>query len=467
MKAGSTRYNLLSASSNFWFLAIYLSLVFLMGGSGRLDIQSLAILRPISILFCGIAVFNLKLAHIQSNKFLFAFMLSLILIVIFHIIPLPPSWINSLPDRELVSIVTQLNEFAPIWLPLSVFPTASLDSLYSLSVPAVVLLFGIQLEKQELMRLLPLIIIFGLISTFLAFLQIIGDPQSSLYLYRITNNGSAVGLFANRNHHALFLAMLLPIVGVFAGNSRYLSQTSQLKIGLLVAVTIILIPLLLVTGSRAGLLAGILGLIFMILFYRSSESQKARDASNKNRRLRNLSGGFAIASLVALTLLMSRAESVYRLIGSESSESLRFKMWGPIFNAAGKLFPFGSGIGTFSAHYQMNEPTELLIPFYPNQAHNDLLDIYLTTGAIGIALILIAGLGWVAAAVYIFRHRRRQNREIAFGKLGLICSGLIFGCSLVDYPLRTPIIGGLLVVFSLWIQMGVLNVERRHRASFD
>lgn len=467
MKAETSRHKLFSASYNFWLLAMYLGFVFLMGGSGRLDIQSLAVLRPVSILFCGIALFNLTQTHLKSYKFILIFMLLVLLVPILHILPMPPGWTNSLPERDLVSMVGQLDGGAPTWRPLSLFPNASLDSLSSLVVPLVVLLFGIQIEKHELMKLLPLIILFGLISTLLAFLQIIGDPQSSLYLYRITNNGSAVGLFANRNHHALFLAMLLPMVGVFAASSRRLTQAGHLKNGLLVAVTIILIPLLLVTGSRAGLLAGMLGLIFMVIIYRSADSHQTRNISAKKNQFRNFAGALVIASLVGITLLMARADSIYRLIGSESSESLRFKMWGPIANAAGRQFPFGSGIGTFSTHYQINEPTGLLIPFYPNQAHNDPLDIYLTTGALGVALMLIAALGWAAASVYVFRHRHRSNREMAFGKLGVICAGLIFGCSLVDYPLRTPIIGALLVICALWTQLGISNPERRQRPAQD
>ena len=37
-----------------------------------------------------------------------------------------------------------------------------------------------------------------------------------LWFYRITNNGFPVGLFANRNHAAVFLAALLPLATAWA-----------------------------------------------------------------------------------------------------------------------------------------------------------------------------------------------------------------------------------------------------------
>ncbi|WP_373473233.1 O-antigen ligase family protein [Sphingorhabdus lacus] len=444
---------------NFWALAIYLTLVFLTGGSSRLDVESLAILRPASIFFCGIALFNLQRTQVKSYKFIIIFMLLVLALGISHIIPISSSWTLGLPGRDLFATLAHMDSSQLVWRPLSLFPLATVNSLASLAVPVTVLLFGIQLNDRELMGILPLIILFGLISIFLAFVQIIGDPQSPMYLYRITNNGSAVGLFANRNHHALFLAMLLPMLGIFASKNRRLPQFVSLKSSLLIAATTVIIPLLLVTGSRAGLLAGMLGLTFMILIFRNVQSEHIPTSEDKKRRVRSFATGLGIISLIAITLAMSRAESIYRLIGSESSESLRFKTWGPIAEVANSLFPFGSGIGTFAVQYQVHEQTRLLIPFYPNQAHNDALDIYLTSGLLGVALILIATIGWLRASSKLYQYRHKRDREIAFGKLGALCVGLIFGCSLVDYPVRTPIIGALLSICALWAQMGILKAQ--------
>lgn len=467
MKALSSHRSWRDASFAFWLLVTFLGLTFLTGGSARLDVQSLPLLRPASILVCGIALWNVRWSHLQSHKFISSFILSAIALTTAHLIPLSPNIWILLPGRQIQADIGIIAGITTAWWPLSFAPEATLDSLLSLTTPLAVFLLGVQINRHELTQLLKVVVLLGASSAALGLLQLTGDREGSLYLYEVTNNGSAVGLFANRNHQALLLSMLFPMLGVYASTAARFTEETRLKVGVLIAMTVVLIPLLLITGSRAGLLAGTCGLIFMILIYRNAEPSPAYKAKPKKFHFQYISGTLVIASLIFLTFFMSRADSIYRLMGNWQSEDLRFKILGPILVMSREQFPFGSGIGSFSTFYKSQESHDLLIPYYFNQSHNDFLDIFLTAGFFGLGLIVAALFGWMQAALTIYRQRHNSHIEITFRKLGIICAGLIIGCSSADYPLRTPIFGALLVICALWAQMGVRQAVRAPRNLTD
>ena len=192
----------------YWALVVFLILTFLTGGGSRADIQSLIILRPAAVIFCGVGLWSLKWAHVKANRFFFGMTAAIFALVIGHLIPLPPSIWGSLPGRELISEIDKAAELGEVWRPVSMVPSATWNAFYSLFVPLAVLSLGVQLSREERFKLLPIVIGLGLISGLVGLLQVIGDPSGPLYLYMVTNNGSAAGLFANRNHQAILLAML-------------------------------------------------------------------------------------------------------------------------------------------------------------------------------------------------------------------------------------------------------------------
>ena len=91
------------ALRRFWVLAIFILVTFMTGGGSRGDIQSLVILRPVSALMLGYALWRLKPAHLQDYSFISVFALLLIVLVILHLVPLPPSLWASLPGRALIT----------------------------------------------------------------------------------------------------------------------------------------------------------------------------------------------------------------------------------------------------------------------------------------------------------------------------------------------------------------------------
>ena len=308
-------------------LGIFVTLVFLTGGGARADIQSLVLLRPISILFVGIALLRLKRQEILQNQFLFSMLASIVGLTIFHLIPLPPQIWHLLPGRTLTADIDNAVGLESQWRPLSLVPTATWNGLFSLAVPTAVFLMIIKVNNRYWTQLLALLLLIGLLSGLVGLLQSIGSSKGALYFYRITNNGAAVGLFANRNHQAMFLSCLFPMLAVFASTGVRTPAEAKRKLWLALASGCLLIPLILVTGSRAGLVTASIGLLSVLSLYRKplqpTPSRRFRDRLNL-RTIYCVSGAIVFALMLFLT---TRASSLLQLSLSDEADELRFQMW--------------------------------------------------------------------------------------------------------------------------------------------
>ena len=396
-------------------------------------------------------LWGLGLSHIREYRFLFGMAAAILMLMAFHLVPLPPSVWSIFPGREIVTEIDKLLEQGGVWRPLSLVPSASWNSLYALMVPLTVLVLAAQIQHEQRFQLLAVLIALGLLSGFWGLLQSIGPSESQLYLYRITNNGAAVGLFSNRNHQAVFLASLFPMLAVFASFGVRTVEQAKLYGWLAIAAGAILIPLLLVTGSRAGLVAGLIGLGFAFVLYRrpaTSEHKKRKARPRFDPRL--MIGAFATIMLGGITFLLARAQALERLSANDKTDELRLQIWGPIVEMAGKYFPLGSGAGSFVEIYQIGEPNNLLGINYINHAHNDWLETYLTMGLPG---LLLLGVSIGAFLVVAWRHTRSagRNRQTAFGRLGAIVIFLLAAASIFDYPLRIPSLACVFVIACIWI----------------
>ena len=426
-------------------------MVFLTGGGSRADIQSLVVLRPAAVLACGFGLWTLSRGHLRQYRFLFAFAGAIFFVVILHLVPLPPSVWGSLPGRELIVEIDRVAGLDKVWRPISMVPSATWNALYSLFVPLAVLLLGVQLSREERFQLLPVFIALGLLSGFIGLLQVVGDPDGPLYFYNITNNGSAVGLFSNRNHQAIFLACLFPMLSVFAFAGLKTVEQWRFRLWASIAAGAVLVPLLLVAGSRAGLLIGLFGLAAVPLLYRKPVFE--RPAKRKGRRI-NLTYIFAAVGVVALgllTILFARAQAFERLIALDQVEDLRLSVWGPIAQMSWKYFPIGSGVGSFVDIYQIDEPLGLLTPSYVNHAHNDWLEVFMTAGAIGLGLLAVALMAWARASYLAWRMASAGGRDASYARMASWVVLMMALGSVGDYPLRVPSITCFFIVAALWL----------------
>jgi O-antigen ligase len=435
----------------FWLLVVFLIITFFTGGASRSDVQSLIILRPAAVVFCGLAVWTLRWSYVKKNRFLFGMAVSIFVVVGMHLIPLPPIIWSSLPGRELINEIDGTLNLGSIWRPISMSPPATWNALFSLFVPLAVLLLGVQIKNEERYKLLWVLLAFALFSGFLGILQVIGDPQGPLYLYRITNHGSAVGLFSNRNHQAIFLVTSIPMLTVFACTGINTNEQLNARSYMSLALGLILVPLILITGSRTGLVLAVLVLLSVASLYKKPTITIPKKRTNKKFNFWWFLAVVALLVLTALTIVMSRAEALKRIVSSGQSDDLRFQIWPQLLELGWKYFPFGSGVGSFVEVYQISEPTEMLSPAYVNHAHNDWLELWMTLGLPALILLGIAVVAFVRALPLVFYSNANSHREKTYAKLGAILILLFALGSITDYPLRSPSLSCVFVIACLWL----------------
>ncbi|WP_144034275.1 O-antigen ligase [Sphingomonas sp. IBVSS2] len=447
-------------SAHLWVLLGFLVLLVLTGGGARADIPALMVLRPAAALALGFGLWFLTPEEARRYRFLLAYVAAVALVVAIQLVPLPPAIWQALPGRAIVVDVDRAAGLPALWRPISLVSYQTWNALFSLLVPASVLVLCIGVGREQRFLVLPLLIGMGVLGGVLGLMQVIGPPDGPLYFYRITNNGSAVGLFANRNHQAIYLACLFPMLAVYAASAPagLTLAHRRTRFWLCVGAGLLFLPLLLVTGSRLGLIVGLIGLASIPFLYAPQPDRSA--SSRSSRRWWYAAGGIAVVALGAFTVFASRGIAVQRLLAGNVGDDARVPLWQTSMTMLGKYFPFGSGFGSFADVYPIDEPDWALRPTYGNHAHNELLEVALTGGILGIALMLVAVLAWAVASWRVFRRPLREGQDVAFGRLASVLM-LIFGvASVTDYPLRTPFLAGVLAISAVWLCAGAYPSSR-------
>ena len=145
---------------------------------------------------------------------------------------------------------------------------------------------------------------------------------------------------------------------------------------------------------------------------------------------------------IALAVIFSLQFALYRVL-ERASDLLQDDR--PIFarttiEAAIANMPIGSGLGTFVPVYAMFEKPEDASHGYVNRAHNDILEVPLETGVLGLALMGLFAVWLVRRSVEIWRSAPAAGAselDWSLVRAATIVAALILAHSLFDYPLRT------------------------------
>lgn len=443
----------------FGAIVIFLVLVFLLGGGSRYDIQSLVLLRPLAILFIGYALILLRWEQIKRGGMPLLLLALLALLMVVQLVPLPPGLWSALPGREIFARIGELIGAEKLWRPLSLSPSRTLNSLLSLSVPfAAFLLFLVQ-DKSRYNSILWTIFGLATLSAILGLLQLSGPDQSKFYLYAITNNGSPVGLFANRNHHAIFLASLFPL----ALNAPLFAESGNSKKNILllfsVAFVLFIAPLILAMGSRAGLGLTLAGLSIGVVILIKQQSGLRAILAKPLTKISLIALLFCIGAILYFAFTNSKSLAFDRLFGADIVEGSRYETFPYLIQLLWSYFPFGSGFGTFEFVYKAIEPIQLVRYSYLNQAHSDGIQIVIEAGIAGAAIVL-AFLAWFAKRIYAAMKFFISRRDFSLGsrrkKLGYtatISVLIILVGSIMDYPLRVPSMMAYFAILCAWISI--------------
>jgi O-antigen ligase len=443
-------------SNSFWMLSIILVALFMFGGSSRGDVQSLVILNPILILGCGFAFLGIKYEQFQNHKYVIGLCTLIVALVILYIIL--QRYIIFF-DADMAGIthyiqdITQLNDIGHR-IPLA--PADISSSLTFLLVPLSVILLSVQLPRNDLMSTIPVIIMVGAISGLFGILQLIGSVHGQLYPYQITNYGSAVGAFANRNHAAVFLATLFPVLAFFSSRAES-SNAQNVSVRRFIAgsIAIMLVPLILITGSRSGLLAATLGLGSAFFIYTKRSHDSDRLSVVKSATAIAL---IVLASLVLISVYFARAEAIDRFFYESAMDNNRKDFWQAAVRQFWSFYPFGFGPGSFAAVYQVDEPKFLLGAPYLNRLHNDWLETALTFGIFGILFMLIVAVWYFYRAFKLWVHMDGSRSTVLLGRMASAVIALFALASFSDYPLRTPALAGFATLALVWFAYARDNV---------
>lgn len=449
---------LVSANARLIAFVCFILLVALLGGSSRSDVPGLVVLRPLSLLFCSYALLVASREQLLSTRGPLLLIGSLMVLALLQLVPLPPDLWTSLPGRELVVVATGLVKSGDAWLPLSFDPSRTWNAFFALFVPLagifLVAAQGFSLQRRVLLSLAGI----GVLGALLGFLQAIGG--GGLYIYEITHRGYPVGLFANKNHQAILLLWLMLAASFFAATVDPKHRSAKAAVGSALVVIAVLFPLLILTGSRAGLLLcvpAMAGCGWLLLLAPATRALLKRGG----RRAKLLFAGLVavavglIAFVFTALALSSRQSALSRLFELSAGEDLRALYFERFLEMARDYLPFGSGLGSFEAAFNMYEPVEHLTPQYMNLAHNDPVQLVIEGGVLG-AAIMIVGLLWLGRAGWrVWRSQGTTGPAATVFYCGSIALWLT--ASLVDYPLRTPL--GATMFAALTAQLAILSTR--------
>jgi O-antigen ligase len=400
----------------------------LFGGASQTNALSLMAveLAALPLLFVSIYL-TLAGAGPRGLAIPMVILVAVVAVPVLQLIPLPASVWTQLPGRVPVLQVLDAAGLGRPSLPFSLTPQATWRSTLGLAPSAAMFLGATLLSEGQRRVMAGLWLALAFVSLLIGAMQLLGGPTSPLYFYEITNAGSPVGLFSNRNHQAAFLLCLLPLAAVFAGEFRGLAEDWR-SLPPLLAVLYFFVGIIgvAVIHSRAG--------IFLIGPAVVGGVAVVATGGGLLRHHWRAAAGLALGGVVAGVAVLAFGLGPILDRFNDSGE-LRFEGWPIVLKAAQSYLPLGSGIGSFDTIYRSVEPLTQVTTVYFNHAHNDYLELWLETGLAGAGLFAIFVLWFLARALVIWTHPRVPGRNLAAACSVLIV--LLLAHSLLDYPLRT------------------------------
>ena len=421
----------------------------LFGGASQGNALSLMAVEVASLPLLFVGLYLVFAGAAPKGSALPLTLLALIVAVpILQLIPLPASIWTRLPGRDPIAQIMDVTHLGRPSLPFSIAPQETWRSLLALTPPTAMLIGGIFLTAGERRVLAVCWLGLGVVSLGVGMLQLIGGQDSQFYFYDITNSGSLVGLFSNRNNEAAFFYSLMPLATVFAAQFNG-DLEDRRTIPALLAVLFVFVALVGVaaTRSRAGLALTAVALL-------GSAAIVVRGGALRRHWRAALGVGVGGALVIGAVLLFGLRPILDRF-ASEGAEP-RFTGWPLVLDAIQRFLPLGSGVGSFQTVYMAAEPLNDVSPIYFNHAHNDYLELLLETGLVGAALFALFAVWLLARIVRIWTS---QGDDI--GPACTLVILLLMAHSLVEYPLRTEALAVLFAFASSTI--AVWRPETRAR----
>jgi O-antigen ligase len=428
---------------DFAFYA-FLVLCALTGGASRVDSFAQIVVQFVAIAMVAVSIVKFDAEIARSNKGVLLFAALCALLVIAQCIPLPFSLWAGMPGHSFYAGGVAMAGVEEMARPWSMSPDLTLATLVGLLPPLAALLAMLQRDHKSDRVILTILVAIALFSAALGLAQLSGGEASPLRFYAVTNVDSPVGVFANRNHQAILMVIAIAMAGAWAALAPRAIGGLQTR-WIAAALMVFFVPVILLNGSRNGMLLAPLALIAGSLFLLRSRSGKAI----RWKAITVVIGGAILAAGVSIYL--SRALALERLMSSDLSSEGRVRVLRPGLQMVHDFFPFGTGIGTFDTMYRRYEQFAGLSTRYMNEAHNDLLQLAIEAGLFGLALLATYLVWWGSGVIRLWRTRGDDTSHKQIRWLGAFVTAILLLASLTEYPLRTPFFEVLFVVASCWM----------------
>lgn len=422
-------------------LAALLS-AWLLGGASRFDVLAPFLAASVALVVIALLVGTGRHTMLtRGERWCWGVLLAIFLV---QLIPLPPAIWTLFPGHSFPRDVFGAIGEAP-WLPLTLTPSRTFASLFALFPAFAVYLGAKGLTRQDGDRLLVWLVGFGALSALLGLFQIAGGTGTPLRFYAITNRDAAVGFFSNANHFGVWVACCVPAAIYLALRLISLDTRGSNRT---IVITVLGVVALLALGAIASFSRAAYGAIILVMLF-SAGALVLR--SHFSRKVKLSVAAVGLAALFAAIALTAQSGALERIAEvSDLGERGRLQMVPIYLRIIADTLPFGTGIGSFDAVNRAYEDYGVLGSSYLNNAHNDLAQIVIEAGVLGLAALI----AWLVLIANRTVAALRDPARFDAGELGSIRAValilpifILLGHSLVDYPLRASAAAATFMLF--------------------
>lgn len=268
---------------------------------------------------------------------------------------------------------------------------------------------------------------YGFMVAGFALLQALSGTTKLYWLRTPRSGGWIYGPYVNHNHYAGLMELLLPIPLVMS-----LTRFTEGRMRTVaIAVAALMVGTVFLSGSRGGMLAVIVQLVFLgSLLLRMQRGPRVATSI-----------GVFLVLVIGLLVWIGGGQLVDRLASfrsetrTELSGGTRASLNKDTLRMAMKRPVLGWGLGTFPIVYPQFRT--FYTNFYVNEAHDDYLQFLAETGVVGLIVLL-----WFIWLLYRNALKKLENWTTEInGSVALAC---LLGCtgilvhSFVDFNLQIP-----------------------------
>lgn len=362
------------------------------------------------------------------RRFEWALILSPLWAALLFLVPVPASIWAALPGRA-----SYLQLIDSSWRPISLVPDATIVSLLA-SIPLVTAFMLARTATDRQLSLLPPVLVL------IAFGQAVwgllqAGPFKGLY-FDAEFAGGLIGGFGNANHFANFIAMALPLVIFLLWRALPVHQRRQQRPPpsaiLWSLVLLVLITALMASGSRTGMVVGLLVTFLSVLLLLGAVSEKSR-------RWYLVGGGLLLLTVVLVIVGKNALVTRFDTGRLGHDASFRWLLISTSWQAAQAFWPVGSGPGSYSVVYPLFQPPGLR--GFAEHAHNDYVQLLMEFGALFVMLFGLLIWEVVRQGLLLWRQTGRAGQGRTLAQLQLCCGLGVLAVMLhswVDFNLHIP-----------------------------